>query len=209
MTCVIDARERRCVVTADVPGAFLHADMDDIVHVIVEGEQLQLLIKSNPTYKMFVHTDPRTGKERAYLRLNKALYGTLKAARLFYDDLTKHLQDMGFNANPYDPCVMNRNIEGSQCTIAWHVDDLKISHKSQAVVERILKRLSDIYGDLSITRGKKHTLVGMDLEFDKGEVKVSMEPYLQEALEAFPEEIDKTVTSPAADHLYKINPNAK
>jgi hypothetical protein len=209
MTCVIDARERRCVVTADVPGAFLHADMDDIVHVIVEGEQLELLIKSNPAYRMFVHTDPRTGKERAYLRLNKALYGTLKAARLFYEDLTKHLEEMGFEANQYDPCVMNRNIEGSQCTIAWHVDDLKISHKSKSVVERILKRLSDIYGDLSITRGNKHTFVGMDLEFGNGELKVSMQPYLQEALDAFPEEITKTAASPAADHLYKINPDAK
>jgi hypothetical protein len=36
-----------------------------------------------------------------------------------------------------------------------------------------------------------------------------MVPYLQEAIDAFPEDIDKTVTSPAADHLYKINPDAK
>jgi ABC-type transport system involved in cytochrome bd biosynthesis, ATPase and permease components len=209
MTCVIDAKERRCVATADVPGAFLHADMDDVVHVIVEGEQLQLLIKSNPAYKMFVHTDKRTGKERAYLRLHKALYGTLKAARLFYEDLSGHLEDMGFEANPYDPCVMNRNIQGSQCTVAWHVDDLKISHKSQAIVDRMLKRLSDIYGDLSITRGSKHTFVGMDLEFKNGEVTVGMESYLHESIEAFPEEINKKVNSPAASHLYNINPDAK
>jgi hypothetical protein len=209
MTCVIDAKERRCVATADVPGAFLHAEMDDVVHVIVEGEQLDLLIKSNPEYKIFVHQDKRTGKDKAYLRLNKALYGTLKAARLFYDDLTSNLQAMGFTANPYDPCVMNRNIEGSQCTIAWHVDDLKISHKSKYVVERILKRLADIYGDLSITRGDKHTFVGMDMEFGKGEVKISMQSYLEESIEAFPEEITGTVSSPAANHLYTINPNAK
>jgi hypothetical protein len=209
MTCVIDARERRHVVTADVPGAFLHAKMDDVVHVVVEGEQLQLLIKSNPEYKMFVHTDKRTGKERAYLRLNKALYGTLKAARLFYEDLTSHLKELGFEANPYDPCVMNRMIQGSQCTIAWHVDDLKISHKSKNVVERMLKRLTDIYGDLSITRGNKHTFVGMDLEFGKGELQVSMKSYLEESIEAFPEEITGTVSSPAANHLYTVNPDAK
>jgi len=96
------------------------------------------------SFKMFVYADKRTGKERAYLRLNKA-------AKRFYQDLTSHLKEKGFEANP-DPCVMNRNIQGSQCTIAWHVDGLKISHKSQAVVNRMLKRLSDIYGDLSITR---------------------------------------------------------
>jgi hypothetical protein len=76
-----------------------------------------------------VHTDPKTNKEKLYLKLNKALYGTLKAVCLFSDDLTKNLKDMGFTPNPYDPCVMNKNIKGSQCTIAWHVDDIKISHK--------------------------------------------------------------------------------
>ena len=105
------------MVTADVPGAFLHAQIDDVVHVIVEGEQLSILLKSNPTYAQYVMKDPQTGKDRLFLRLNKALYGTLKAARLFYDDLTEHLQKYGFVANPYDPCVMNKNIKGSQCTI--------------------------------------------------------------------------------------------
>jgi hypothetical protein len=76
MSLVIDAKERRKVVTADVPGAFLHAKMDDVVHVVVEGEQLRILLKSNPTYAMYVHTDPKTNKEKLYLKLNRALYGT-------------------------------------------------------------------------------------------------------------------------------------
>jgi Reverse transcriptase (RNA-dependent DNA polymerase). len=129
---------------------------------------------------------------------------------LFYEDLSGHLEEIGFEANPYDPCVMNRNIQGSQCTIVWHVvDDLKITHKSQAVVDRMLKHLSDIYLDLSITRGSKHTFVGMDLEFKNGEVKVSMPSYLHESIEAFPENIDMKVSSPTANHLNTVNPNAK
>jgi hypothetical protein len=42
MTYIIHAKECRCVATANMSGAFLHADMDDIVHVIIEGEQLEL-----------------------------------------------------------------------------------------------------------------------------------------------------------------------
>jgi len=208
-TFMIDAKERRKVVTADVPGAFLHAKMDDLVHVVVEGEQLRILLKSNPSYKMYVHTDQRTNQDKLYLKLNKALYGTLKAARLFFDDLTKHLQDMGFTANPYDPCVMNKMIMGSQCTIAWHVDDIKISHKRQDVIEKILDKLQDVYGELRVTRGNKHTFVGMDVEYKGNKVEISMQPYLQEALEAFPEETTKKVSTPAADHLYTVNPKAK
>jgi Reverse transcriptase (RNA-dependent DNA polymerase). len=104
---------------------------------------------------------------------------------------------------------MNKDIEGSQCTIAWHVDDIKISHKKQSVLEDVLNHLQSIYGALTITRGNKHTFVGMDLEFKKGKVEISMQSYLNEAIDAFPEEIKQTVSSPAADHLYTVNPNGK
>ena len=91
----------------------------------------------------------------------------------------------------------------------WHVDDIKISHKHQSVIEEILTYLEGIYGELSITRGNKHTFVGMDLKFSNGKVEVSMESYLKEAIEAFPEEINSKVASPAADHLYSINAKCK
>ena len=48
---------------------------------------------------------------------------------------------MGFEVNPYDPCVANRDVNGSQCTVVWHVDDLKVSHKGEAVVTSFLQEL--------------------------------------------------------------------
>lgn len=95
-------------------------------------------MKSNSSYKKYVSKDPRTGKDRLYVRLKKAHYGTLKAACLFFKDLTKCPKEYGFKANLYDPCVMNKDIKGSQCTIAWHVDEIKISHKKQSVLEKVL-----------------------------------------------------------------------
>ena len=43
---------------------------------------------------------------------------------------------IGFKLNPYDPCVANKIVHGKQLTIAWHVDDLKVSHKKYQVVSR-------------------------------------------------------------------------
>jgi hypothetical protein len=41
-----------------------------------------------------------------YLKFVKALYDHIEAARLFYDNLNKTIQDvMGFKQNRYDPCV--------------------------------------------------------------------------------------------------------
>jgi hypothetical protein len=75
-----------------------------------------------------------------YVQLMKALYGTLQAALLFWQDLTSQMEKWGFKLNPYDWCVTNKMVSGKQCTILWHVDDLKIWHVDPEVVEDILVR---------------------------------------------------------------------
>ena len=58
--------------------------------------------------------------------------------------------------NPYDTCVANMTIDGHQCTIAWYVDDTKISHKSSSVVTQVIERIESKFGKMAVTRGKKH-----------------------------------------------------
>ena len=66
--------------------------------------------------------------------------------------------------------------------------------------------LSSQFEELSTTRGNKHTYVGMDIYFPgDGTVDIDMSHYLREALDAFPELIDKLVTSPAANHIFEVN----
>ena len=48
-----------------------------------------------------------------YVRLLKAFYGLLRLALLFYKKLRGDLEKMGFEINPYDPCVANKMINGS------------------------------------------------------------------------------------------------
>ena len=52
-----------------------------------------------------------------YVRLSKALYGMLRAALLFYKRPRKDLENMGFEFNPYNPCVANMTVNGTQCTV--------------------------------------------------------------------------------------------
>jgi hypothetical protein len=37
---------------------------------------------------------------------------------------------VGFEINPYDPCMANKIVDGMQMTICFHVDDYKLSHRS-------------------------------------------------------------------------------
>ena len=134
------AQEKRHVVTCDVPGAFMQADIDELVHLKLEGEIAELLIKRDPSYKEFVTRE--RGKTVIYTELEKALYGTLQAAALFWKDFTKYLvEELGFEVNPHDLCVVNKTINDKQCTIGWHVDDLMISHVDKDVVEEIVRKL--------------------------------------------------------------------
>ena len=65
LSSVIDAKEGRQVVTCDIPGAFMHADMDELLHLKLEGPLAELLTKVDP--KLY---SPYITKERG----NKVLY---------------------------------------------------------------------------------------------------------------------------------------
>jgi hypothetical protein len=55
LSAVIDAMEGRDVATADTPGAFMQADIDEVAHVKFEGEMAEMLVKLDPaSYRKFV-----------------------------------------------------------------------------------------------------------------------------------------------------------
>jgi len=146
LSCAIDTKEGRYVIVTDIPGAFLHVDMDGEVHMVLEGTIAELIMKLDPSlYRRYVWHSQK-GKPMLYVQLKKALYGTLQAALLFWKLLSTTLQEWGFTINRYD-----------QCTIIWHVDDLKISHVDKKVVEDMLKQLTTRFGQdapLTTCRGK-------------------------------------------------------
>jgi hypothetical protein len=85
---------------------------------------------------MLVNIDARTyepyvveenNNKVIYVVVLKALYGMLQLALLYYKKFQKDIEDIGFNVNPYDPCIANRMVNGKPHTIAWHVDDVKSS----------------------------------------------------------------------------------
>ena len=132
------------------------------------------------------------GKRVLHLRLLKALYGCVKSALLWYELFSTTLQDMGFKLNPYDECVANKMVDGKQCTIAWHVDDNKILHIDSEVVSSVIKEIEHKFGKMSVTRGKKHAFLGMDITFNgDGTFSILTKEYLEESIGAF-EELDGT-----------------
>ena len=211
LSCMIDAKEERDTATADIPGAFLQTDdLSGETHLRLDEVMTELLAKIDPDlYNKYIQTDSK-GKKFMYAECLKAIYGTLNAALLFWLKLSKDLETWGFVMNPYDWCVMNKVIDGKQCTVLWHVDDIKVSHKDENVVSSVLKQINEEYGKeapLTVTRGKVHEYLGMTIDFsEKGNVKFTMIDYIQEMLDEQPDNMDvgESVTA-AAEHLFTVD----
>ena len=204
LSILIDALERRDVATADVAGAYLHAHMKDFTLLKVEGPSVDILCDVSPEYKKFVCYEH--GKKVLYLKLLKALYGCVQSALLWYELFSGTLKDMGFKLNPYDTCVANKMIKGKQCTIVWYVDDTKISHIDSNVVTKIIKAIEEKFGDMTVTRGKSHVFLGMNIDFhDDGTATIKMKEYIKEAISDFGQEITRSATTPAKRDLFEIN----
>jgi hypothetical protein len=146
------------------------------------------------------------GKRVIYLEVLRALYGMLVAALLWYRQLRKDLEEIGFKFNPYDPCVANRRVNKKRQTVRFHVDDLMSSHVDSTVNDEFLKWMNEKYGKhgaVTATRGNIHEYLGMTFDFtNKGKVVISMAEYMSRLVDEFPHQITKKAKLPAAEDLF-------
>ena len=203
-TLLIDVNEERDVAIFNIPGAYLHAEMpaDKKLLMVFRGEFVDIMCEVNEKYKKHVRIE--NGKKVLYVRVLRAIYGCIESALLWYELYAKTLKKMGFKLNPYDKCVANKMINGSQCTIAWYVDDNKISHEDPKVVDEILKVMNKHFGELVVSRGNEHDLLGMKIRLDRKEKKViiDMKEQIEEAFDMFEHEIDTRASTPANKNLF-------
>jgi hypothetical protein len=104
-----------------------------------------------------------------YVKLQKALYGLMRASLIFYKKLRKELEEYRFVVNNYDPCIANKDVEdGEQLTVIWHVDDLMGSCANDFELNKLSCYLANIYGPkLRMHTGTKHKYLGINFKFKK------------------------------------------
>ena len=212
LTSIIDAKEERDVMTTDIPNAFIHAQMPDVqdgkarVIMKITGVLVDLLVELAPEV-YGPHVVYENGRKVLYVQVIRALYGMLVAALLWYQKFRADLESIGFKFNPYDPCVANRDVDGKQHTVGFHVDDLKSSHKDPQVNTDFLAWLNKMYGDhgeVKATRGKIHEYLGMKLDFTQpGKVIIDMVDYINKMVDDFDDfKPDDIVSTPAGTDLF-------
>jgi hypothetical protein len=117
ITAVINAHEGCDVTCFDILGVFLHADVEEDITMVLKGRLMELMVQVAPSlYRKYIMVN-RKETVILYVKMQKALYGLLRSALLFYRKLVANLESDGFVLNPYDSCV-----NGKQMTVCWHVD---------------------------------------------------------------------------------------
>ena len=209
---IIDAYEGRDVSSFDVPGAYLHVKMPSEngkqILLKIKGEFVDLMCEVNPDFEKYVIYE--NGVKVLYLIILRALYGCIQSALLWYNLYSSTLVEEGFTINQYDKCVANKMINGKQCTIAFYVDDNKVSHEDPEVVSKVIQTLKGHFGDLKVVRGTKHTFLGMNIEILKDKkIQIDMREQLQEAIDMFLESTLMKASSPGSRYVFQVDDDAE
>ena len=115
----------------DIDNAFLNGDLDH-----------ELFMKMPQGYKECIQ-DYEDGKA---LKLDKAIYGLVQAARQFWKKLTSKLKESGFKPSIVDPCLIQCNNDRGLSILIMYIDDLLIIGKPKMNENTIndLKQYFDI-----------------------------------------------------------------
>ena len=96
----------------DLSGAFLHQECGECVLMIMEGRMTELMaMTESKIYREYVTKNSKR-KSILYVKLQQGLYKMLKDTFLFYTNLLSNLFAQGFMPTPYDPCKVNKIVDG-------------------------------------------------------------------------------------------------
>ena len=99
ITTVIDVHEGHNVACFDIMGAFLHADVNKDITMVLKGRLTELIVQvATNLYRNYITVD-RKGTAILYVKMQKALYGLLRSALLFYKKLVADLESNRFMMN--------------------------------------------------------------------------------------------------------------
>jgi hypothetical protein len=200
------AAKNKAVASMDIGAAYLNASMDSTgveVDMIIEPKLARILAELDTTYAPFIRHDGSV-----CVRLRKALYGTVEAARLWYDLITKILSDHGFIPNPYDKCVMNKTLSnGNVLTVVLYVDDLFVTCESAEDIVQLKDFLMTKFPEVSFHTGKQIEYVGMTFDFETkpGAAVVTMKQITDDVIDTSGVKPNVRHASPAADSLFDID----
>jgi hypothetical protein len=209
---VIAAKEERKVQKDDVAGAYLNAIIKNkIIFIRLGPDVVEILLLLYPEYYIYLQDD---GSMIGWLI--RALYGCIESAELWYENISNTIvEGCGYTPNPLDRCVFNKMVtheqDSSECqsTILVYVDDLLITCKSIAEINRVTEVLKKTYKKITTESGPIINYLGMVLDFGyrPGAVHIDMSYYIGNCLDTY--DVHGVALTPATMNLFTIDEDSQ
>ena len=131
-TLIVDAQEVFDLCTSNVPEAYMnrYIPKDKILLINIRGGGgINIICKVNPECEQ--HVRYGIGGKVLFILIFREIFGCIESVLLWYNLFSTIIDILGFEMNPYDSCVANKVIEGTQYTIPWYVDEKSYCIKIQ------------------------------------------------------------------------------
>jgi hypothetical protein len=117
-----------------------------------------------------------------YTRMLKAICGCVHASALWYLEIKKFLEGLGYEASATDRCVFRRRVGERVFLLFLYVDDiLALVDKEEA--ERIREHLLRRFGEIVFVVGNKQSYLGMEIEVTKQGTILDVSFFVKKLLE--------------------------
>jgi hypothetical protein len=185
----------------DVGGAFLCAPIneDEEVFMTLDDAITYMAIDWMPELQEYVRTDGKLT-----VRVDKAMYGLIQSAKLWYNELTRYLLGQGFKKCPSDDCILIKYQEGKQPIIViLYVDDILIMANRKEDRYWVKDILEQQYKKVTVTEGARLPYLGMTIIRTDDGFEICMQAYIEEVLKLYGNQVKKCIT-PAKPNLFKM-----
>jgi len=188
----------------DVGGAFLCAPIGDgeEVYMSLDRELADKAVESMPELKAYQGEDGKI-----VVRVDRAMYGLIQSARLWYDELTRHLLSNGFQKSKADECVLVKRMQnGKYIIVILYVDDILVMGDETEDRHWVRGLLEAEYKKITSDEGERLTYLGMTIIKVPNGFEISMKSYVEDILKFYGKEV-KTCVTPTKVNLFEPGSN--
>ena len=188
----IAAIEGRKLLVGDIPSAYLQADHvpanGKAVHIIADRYTTKLIAESMPEYTDFVRPNGTM-----ILKVEKAMYGLVESACLWYKELERHLVGIGYTVSSsdrglfYKAVYKHGNLVASNIA-SVHVDDIisaaSPNEEGKKLQEEFWGSMEKRWPGIKLQTGPKYKHLSWNISQNTttGEIRKSQRDYLNELI---------------------------
>jgi rRNA-processing protein FCF1 len=167
----------------DFPGAYLSADLESEIYMIVNKQNVDILLEQKPELRQFVRSNGTI-----ITKVQKALYGLKEAGKLFRDKLVSLFDDFGLQQINSNKCIFKKELaNGKTFYVCVYVDDVIIATDDEETRLAFLKHCEKDFPGISMNSDDAFSFLGMAISFDykKRIIRYDNSLYIQELAETY------------------------